>query len=285
MKNTVKKIVLFILGIDIVWRMCKPLLFLVEKLTIYRRLARPSKSIVQEHYSDLEKSIMSLLGDPVVRHNHFKGLRYPSYTSFCSTIFPKILGSYELELKDIIEKQCNTNYNEIIDIGCAEGYYAIGFARRIPTAQVYAYDTNEFARAFCSEMANLNNVRNVKVESFCSPETLEHFKFRGKSLIISDCEGYERVLFNEKNLQNLLDSDLLIETHDFLDATISGYLISLFSKTHHVEIISSVDDTVKSRVYQFPEADRLDIKARRMLFAEGRPGLMEWLYLTPKETR
>lgn len=282
MKNIIKNIILVTLKIDLVWFFARPFVFVMNKLIIYRRLAIPSKPIEKELYTDLEKSIMNILGDPIVKNGNFKGLIYPSYTSFCSTIFPKIIGSYELELNEIIKKQCATNYSEIIDVGCAEGYYAIGFARNIPTATVYAYDTNEFARAFCSEMAELNKVNNVKVESFCSEETLKNFVFTGKGLIISDCEAYEKYLFTKNNISNLLNCDILIETHDFIDPNISGNLIALFSDTHHVEVIGSVDDTIKSRTYHYQEVQNLDIITKRKMFAEGRPGLMEWLLMTPK---
>ena len=46
------------------------------------------------------------------------------------------------------------------------------------------------------------------------------------------------------DIGNLKKCDLLIETHDFLDLSISGDLLRLFDNTHHIQIIKSIDDTI-----------------------------------------
>ena len=75
-----------------------------------------------------------------------------------SALMPKLLGSYEAELHETLEKIAATEYAAIIDIGCAEGYYAIGLAMRLPNAQVYAFDIDPEARELCTAMARLNGV-------------------------------------------------------------------------------------------------------------------------------
>jgi len=54
----------------------------------------------------------------------FRGIRYID-RAFCSALRPKFLGVYELELHPTIELACNTTFDRIIDIGCAEGYTAV----------------------------------------------------------------------------------------------------------------------------------------------------------------
>jgi methylase of polypeptide subunit release factors len=46
----------------------------------------------------------------------------------------------------------------VIDIGAAEGYYAIGFARRLPAARVIASDLDPVARLLCWLLARRNGV-------------------------------------------------------------------------------------------------------------------------------
>lgn len=279
-----------ILKINFFWTIAKTYIFIIKPFNkladlfqIYRNLARPIDAKFNSNLTTQDHEIISILGLPVVKNGSFKGLKYPSYTSFCSAIYPKIIGSYEDELSLTIEEFCNQNYSEIIDIGSADGYYAIGFALRQPNAKVYAYDIDEFANAFCNEMSILNNVsNNVNIESLCSADTLNNFKFTGKGLIISDCEGYEMQLFNATNIKNLINCDILIEIHDFIDANISAYLLDLFKDTHEITIIKSIDDTTKSRTYNFIETMNLNITLRRKIFAEGRPGLMEWIILRAK---
>src|SRR5262249_9942295 len=143
----------------------------------------------------------------------------------CSTLFPKLLGSYERELQPIMQTICGTDYRQIIDVGCAEGYYAVGLAMRIPSAAVYAFDTDENALVLCKSMACLNGVESrVITGSFCSAETLSLIDFTGECLIISDCEGYEKELFASWNAPRLEGCDLLIEIHDFIDINISSII-------------------------------------------------------------
>ncbi|MFQ3224326.1 MAG: hypothetical protein ACI8Z5_000574 [Lentimonas sp.] len=65
-------------------------------------------------------------------------------------------------------------------------------------------------------MAKLNNV-TIETEGFCTDQTIETLKLGDKSLIISDCEGYESTLFTPALCTYLKGHDLLIECHDFID--------------------------------------------------------------------
>lgn len=44
----------------------------------------------------------------------------------------KLLGCYEQPLLPYIEAAIQAGYPTIVNIGCAEGYYAVGMARRMP---------------------------------------------------------------------------------------------------------------------------------------------------------
>lgn len=57
---------------------------------------------------------------------------------------PKLLGCYELELhQHIMALRKQRQYDVIVDVGAAEGYYAVGLARLFPEARVLAHDTDE----------------------------------------------------------------------------------------------------------------------------------------------
>ncbi len=226
--------------------------------------------------------IESVFSELKVMNGPFKGLKYGSLSSYGSAIYPKLLGSYERELHAVIEKCCQDQYSEIIDVGCAEGYYAVGLAIRNKSAKVYAYDTESEARKLCEASARLNSVsQRVNVHGFFSPDELAKFKFTGKGLVICDCEGYEKILFNNKNIQNLSNCDLVIELHDFMDPDISHELLELFSKTHKVEKIKSLDDLEKTRTYAIPEISELNFYEKLEVLREYRPFIMDWYYCTP----
>lgn len=279
MNASIRKLTTALVKNNAVWKLLQPIIKVSEFIS-YQREVTQRVEIIDPDNDLFEK----ILQQAVVKHGPFTGLKYPSFTSYGSSIYPKILGCYELEITDIIQQIVNTGYTEILDIGCAEGYYAVGFALKSPSSKVYAYDTDEQARGFCKDMANLNGVADkVTINAFCSAETLAGFNFTKKGLIFCDCEGYEKQLFNKQNLPNLTRCDLLIETHDFIDITISEYIETLFKDTHDIQIIRSLDDITKAKTYNYAEAKNLDIRQREKLYHEGRPHIMEWYWLRSKQ--
>lgn len=221
-----------------------------------------------------------LAGELVVLHGPFTGMKYPGAKAAGSAFIPKLLGSYERELHPILERLLAKSYAELVDVGCAEGYYAVGCALRIPSCRITAYDLDAEARRLCTAMAALNGVTDrVRVETFCNAETLQAFRPAGKSLIICDCEAYEKQLFTPAVREALRGHDLLIEMHDFLDLSISSYLMDLFKDSHQQTLVTSVDDLQKARDYHYAELDGLSIAIRRQALAEDRPRIMEWLIL------
>jgi len=227
--------------------------------------------------------IGELFSDGVVRHGPFAGLQYPELTAVGSALYPKLLGSYEREIQGWIEEICAAGYSEIVDVGCAEGYYAVGLARRLPRARVYAYDINAEARRLCAAFAAANRVaRRVTVRSRFTADELRTLPVRRRGLIVCDCEGGETDIFTPQTGRKFAAWDLLIETHDFLDITISTRLAGLFRDTHDLRAIASVDDIQKAKSYLYPELDVLDLPTRRAILAEYRPTIMEWLFLTAR---
>lgn len=49
---------------------------------------------------------------------------------------PNLVGSYESELHLQIEQLILERPQVVIDVGCAEGYYAVGLAQRLPDATI-----------------------------------------------------------------------------------------------------------------------------------------------------
>ncbi len=143
----------------------------------------------------------------------FQGLLYPPDSILSRQAIPILLGNYELELHPVISAFSQANYECVIDIGCAEGYYCVGLARllRIP---VFAFDTDFRERRYCRQMAELNQVSEwVRLHGWCSPRRLSKLARGRRALVICDCEGYETELFRSEVLPSLAQSDLCIELH------------------------------------------------------------------------
>ena len=69
---------------------------------------------------------------------------------------PKRLGCYEQELRSLIDSW--SGCDRVIDIGCGEGCYAVGLARRMPVAEVRVFDISPAARNACARAATVHGV-------------------------------------------------------------------------------------------------------------------------------
>lgn len=270
-----------IVNSDVGWKMIRPIVKAGSFFQWKRKEMEDAraKKAEDDFKEEATKTFDKIFADRTVLHGPFKGLKYPSMDSVGSGLYPKLIGSYERELNALFELICRQKYSEILDIGCAEGYYAVGCSIRIPTAKIFAYDISDKARILCQQMAIVNGADNVTIRSACTPEELAEFNFTNRGLIICDCEGYEYELFNEENVSNLKKCDLLIEVHDFLNPNISPRLRTLFSNTHEISVIRSISDKEKAMLYHYNESENLSPLLKKILFKEGRPGIMEWLLM------
>lgn len=260
---------------DFIWSAIKPF----AKAINYIQEVRSKTIFPKKDWSKFN----SLFSDLIVLHGPFKGMQYPDLKSAGSALYPKLLGSYERELHDEIEKFISNEYSLLIDVGCAEGYYAVGFALRNKKIKVNAYDIDNQARELCEKMAILNKVKDrISIEPVLCEDTLSEFKFQGKCLLICDIEGFEKKLFTSRSVKNLSKCDLLIETHDFLDLDISSYLYELFNDTHDISIIKSIDDIQKVKYYQYSLLNNLNGDEKKVILSEHRSSIMEWLVLKSK---
>jgi len=276
MKKFAKSIIARAVQNDFLWKCFDATINRAARIGQWARSTGGSDDLIYE-------AIAQCFPDGVVKHGPFQGMRYldPRRTTAGTQPFAKLLGSYEQELHPIWERIFENDYADVINVGCAEGYYAVGCALRLPNAHVHAYDLKSSALEMCRELAELNSVTDrMTFHACCTRETLANFPFRGKTLIISDCEGYEKQLFSDDVILKLASHDVLIEAHDFVDIDISSVLCQRFSPTHTREVVESVDDIQKALTYHFPELDAFDRIQRKRLLAESRPSIMQWFFLT-----
>jgi hypothetical protein len=132
MATLVRQIITPLLKNPLAWRVLDgTFLRIARKMDQWRRAAIGDGA-------PLDSSIRGRFLNRVVRHGLFYGMKYPSLEAAGSTLYPKLLGSYERELHGIMERIVRTDYATVVDIGCAEGYYAAGLALRLPEARVFA---------------------------------------------------------------------------------------------------------------------------------------------------
>jgi len=207
----------------------------------------------------------------------FAGMVYvPQATG--SALMPKLLGSYESELHETIEKIAATEYAAIVDIGCAEGYYANGLARCLPAARIYAFDIDPEARALCSAMARLNGVEErVVVAGKCGTDELNTL-LTERSLIVCDCEGFESELLRPNLVPALAQADILVELHDQVQPGLTPMLLSRFQETHEATLITATGRDPDC----YPQLRFSEPKSRQLAVSEFRPGGQQWAFLQSK---
>src|SRR5262245_1247587 len=101
-----------------------------------------------------------------VRAGPFKGMKYIR-SSAGSCYIPKLLGIYERELYPLVEDAIKTQHDLIIDIGAAEGYYAVGLAMRCPSARVIGYELEPKSQEKLKEMVTINKQDRLEIRGGC----------------------------------------------------------------------------------------------------------------------
>ncbi len=208
----------------------------------------------------------------------FKGMKYGQTKALCSTLHPKLLGTYEHELAAAFDRALARKPRLVVDVGAADGYYAVGFAYRDPSAHVIAYDQDPRAREELAKLAALNGVADrIEIRGRCEPSELLNLK-ETSGLMIVDCEGFEEFILSAANIAHLTGWDFIIETHDGFSPGITKLLAGRFAATHRVEVVEAVHDFDKVDHIRVPLLDGLPRREADMVLAEGREhACLRWL--------
>jgi hypothetical protein len=168
----------------------------------------------------------------------FAGMDFIDHGSHGSHV-PKLIGCYEHELHPAFEAVIAEGYEDVINVGCAEGYYAVGLALRMPAARIHAYDTDPNGRALCQRVAKQNGLEDrIQMGELFTPEMFGRHAGR-KAFYLIDIEGAERELLAAADPGALADADLIIECHDIQHAQVSGPLRAQLEATHEVALVAN----------------------------------------------
>ncbi len=228
----------------------------------------------------------SLFPKKIVYSGPFKDLKYKDFSSHGSSIYAKLLGSYEAELHDFVNLMISSDLDYVVDVGCAEGYYAVGFALKLKDIKVHAFDISEYAQKLCKDMSILNDVSNkVIIKGEVNKNFFLNLPKDKKGLIIFDCEGAESELIDEKVLNHLSNCNFMVELHEFIVRGIENKLIRLFENSHNTKIIESVDDYRRPDRWPLPILKNIAYQDQLEFYKEGRPGLMKWVCAVPLQKK
>jgi precorrin-6B methylase 2 len=222
---------------------------------------------------DLNQRLIREIGNRVVA-GPFEGMIL-SRSAQLEHIGPYLLGTYEMELHPWLNQLFHGEFSQIIDIGANFGYYAVGLARRFPSATSVAFDADWWARRTVREMASANGVDGVSVKGLCSASWLDA-NLRENALIVSDCEGYEQQLFGTRWVPAFASATLIIELHEAVAPGVGANIAAKFASTHVVQEIASRSEAAagfQSKTLTSEEMLRVSHEVRSK---------QTWILLTPK---
>ena len=199
----------------------------------------------------------------------------------------QLLGHYERELHPWIEEICSLQPGLIVDIGAAEGYYAVGLARRCPKTRVVTFEMSDEARNDMVTACQRNGVTGqVTANAKCDPAVLQSVLASAvgstaPAVIICDVEGYEYRLLDPLRLPELTNSYLLVEVHDHLLPDIGDELVARFRATHAIATVWSEERQATDYPYETWYTKLCPAWYRARAVSDRRPCRMRWLWMRP----
>jgi hypothetical protein len=205
------------------------------------RSRRWNENFARDNKLDRLALLVSSQTGGAVLNGPFKGMKL-SYRALPVHSAPKFLGTYEKEIVSFIEDAIALNPTQVVNVGASDGYYAVGFATRLPLSTIYAAEADAK-----SLRATLLNAKLNSVEARIHPIGMIHSGEFGKyltvpySLVVMDCEGAEFGLLDPSRDPILEKTHVLAEIHESHGSLHD--LLQRFSKTHSIHTTTAVART------------------------------------------
>ena len=207
----------------------------------------------------------------------FAGMDYVAGATEGS-LLARLLGIYEYGLQSHLTALAEDGLDCVVDVGCAEGYYAVGLARSFPGLSVYAHDIEEKARLACAELARRNGVADrVIIGGEFKPTDFQAFEDR-RVLVMVDAEGAELEILQPTLSPALARMNIIVETHDVWRPGALAEMMRRFEPTHDIVRIDSELSPAKLPDW-LTELSELDQMIARW---EWRHRPTPWLVMKPK---
>ena len=217
-----------------------------------------------------------------VQNGIFKNLKINKDISWGSgDIASKIYGLYENKIQRLLAE---IKKPILIDIGAADGFFAIGCLHSKVSKYCYAFEQSSSGRAALSKTAKMNKVSNkitiigkVTNENFISllPQGMNF----SDTVLLCDIEGQEYNFFTDQILKKLKKSHIIIEIHNTNTNTNTDEinLMRRIKKLFKITIIFGNDNDYSN----LPEIHELKDIDRNLISCEGRSYIGKWWYLKP----
>lgn len=214
-----------------------------------------------------------------VQHGLFEGMKILHQNNWGDgDTGGKLLGLYEDELFPALEEVIAAKPDLVINYGCAEGFYGIGLAMKLPDSKVMLFDIDQKSLDIAKLNAEANNVSNVEFDSRCND--LDYFESvlasAERPFVLMDCEGYEGLMLDLEKVPSLAKTTVLVEMHDCLYKGLTDNIVYRFNESHSMEGI-----TQGTKNYHIEPITELSDTDKLILNNENRPCTMHWIYMIP----
>tara|TARA_B110000003_G_C16511587_1_gene481444 strand:- start:2 stop:880 length:879 start_codon:yes stop_codon:yes gene_type:complete len=219
-----------------------------------------------------------------VAYGNFKGMKLNKDIYWAKNdLITHILGVYEKHVLEKLTEFSKRGNFPFIDIGAADGYFAVGMAFSKIFKKVYAFEINESGRVSLDKNAENNQCKDkIVINDEANFNSIKKIVDENNgAVILFDIEGSEFDLLDQKLLESLTNCYIVCELHPLL--VNSGYdkqqaLINNSKAFFNVSIIQrdSYCPNKFSELNEFTDDERL------LAFGEGRENNMNWLILEPK---
>lgn len=262
----------------------KPILGRSEKYSI-KELELFRKETVRERKRRVSIELYNLLCGSV-KYGPFKNMKLESTTWWSSLDLGSMcLGEYEKEL--LIELTTSTKGRDnltFIDIGAADGYYAVGMLFGKYVAKSICFEISEKGRDSIKKNWEKNNSLG---QLLIYGDVFEDFDSNTKELDLSHCiilidiEGLEFDFLSDNRLKIFSGATIFIEIHHWVSNFLSKYenLLMLCDKYFNIDIIQPLQKNTDL----FEELREFTDDNRYLIFSESRPSQMRFLKLTPRK--
>ncbi len=223
------------------------------------------------------------LANHEVMSGPFMGMRYID-RSYGSQYYPKLMGTYELELADAVSRLAKSGFDRVIIAGSAEGYYAVGMAKWPSIVKVDAFEAQPEAHIALAELAEINQVgAKIVQHGLCDCSQLSMVLTRpDRTLLVVDIEGGESILLDPNMVPALREATLLVEMHDCFLPGIGSIIQKRFASSHEISKIEARTRILGDLPAALGQLPAYLHGAARAALDEGRPPGMYWLVMHPR---
>jgi hypothetical protein len=253
-------------------------------------MSRIAKTFIRRHIlrdlpeKSVRKWVESELDQRIVRSGPFQNMKYAQRSLLsglihASAYYPKLLGTYELEIASFIRRLAASRVDRVVDVGAAEGYYAVGLAL-VTNAQVVAFEAHGTGALLA--LAALNGVAHrITAHTICDAAGLRAaLDGASRVCVFMDIEGGESILLDPLVAPELSMARIIVEVHDCFIPGTTELLKRRFTTSHRIEEVWSR----QRRPEDFPlryDAGWFDPSMYYLEYMGERSVKTNWLYLEP----